>query len=203
MALRLARLLSPTHKVKSVIRSSDHEEDIRNVSAIPVVLSLEDGTVSEFSAEFEEQDVVYFSAGAGGKGGDERTKKIDYEGVVKVYDAIEAVKGVKPRLILVSAVDIRDPEKIPTHYVRTYFLERKLDPLTNLYVQNEEDIAMSKRVRAAIPAYMHWRYEGDKNLVKRDDFKWTILRLGGLANIPGTGKASVGRTHVTSTISVS
>lgn len=196
-------MLSPTHKVKSVIRTSDHEEDIRNVSAIPIVLSLEDGTVSDFSAVFEDQDVVYFSAGAGGKGGEERTKKVDYEGTVKVCDAIEAVKGVKPRLILVSAVDIRDPEKIPAHYVRTYFLGMKPVSLTNLYVQNEEDIAMSKRVRAVIPAYMHWRYEADKNLVKRDAFKWAILRLGGLTNSPGTGKASVGRTHVVRTISVS
>lgn len=45
------------------------------------------------------------------------TKKIDYEGALKVYDAIEGIPGSKPRLILVSAVDIRDPNKIPEHYV--------------------------------------------------------------------------------------
>lgn len=44
--------------------------------------------------------------------------------------------------------------------------------------------------------YMHWKYEADKNLVKRDAFKWTILRPGGLTHNPGTGKASVGRTRV-------
>ena len=73
----------------------------------------------------------------------------------------------------------------------------------NVNVQTEEDIAMSKRIRAVIPAYMQWRYEGDKNLVKRDAFKWTILRLGGLTNNLGTGKASVGRTHIVTVISVS
>lgn len=62
---------------------------------------------------------------------------------------------------------------------------------------------MSKRVRGAIPAYMHWKYEADKNLVKRDAFKWTILRPGGLTNATGTGTASVGRTHLGKTISVS
>lgn len=37
-----------------------------------------------------------------------------------MFDAIEGVAGEKkPRLILVSAVDIRDPEKIPAHYVST------------------------------------------------------------------------------------
>ena len=61
---------------------------------------------------------MYFSAGAGGKGGEELTKKVDYEGALKVFDAIEGVEGsVKPRLILVSALDVRDPKKIPAHYV--------------------------------------------------------------------------------------
>ena len=50
---------------------------------------------------------------------------------------------------------------------------------------------------------MHWKYEADKNLVKRDAFKWTIVRPGGLSNNPGTGKADIGRAHLEKTISVS
>jgi hypothetical protein len=50
---------------------------------------------------------------------------------------------------------------------------------------------------------MHWKYEADKNLVKRDAFKWTIVRPGGLTNNSGTGKADIGRTHLGKTISVS
>jgi hypothetical protein len=42
---------------------------------------------------------------------------VDYEGALKVFDAIEGVKASKPRLILVSAIDIRDPDKVPAHYV--------------------------------------------------------------------------------------
>ena len=49
---------------------------------------------------------------------------------------------------------------------------------------------------------MHWKYEADKDLVKRTAFKWTILRPGGLTNDPGEGKADVGRTHLGKTISV-
>ncbi|KAG6840009.1 hypothetical protein C0991_009641 [Blastosporella zonata] len=99
----------------------DYQDEIKELSAEPVLLSLEDSPVADFSALFEGQDVVYFSAGAGGKGGEERTKKVDYEGALKVFDAIEAVHGAKPRLILVSAIDVRDPDKIPAHYVREYF----------------------------------------------------------------------------------
>ncbi|KAF8154274.1 NADH(P)-binding-domain-containing protein [Crassisporium funariophilum] len=156
------------------------------LSATPLLLSLEDASAQQLSDAFTSQDVVYFSAGAGGKGGEERTKKVDYEGAVKVFDAIELVKGdgvsKKPRLVLVSAIDVRDPERIPAHY-------------------NADDIAVSKRMRAAIPAYMHWKYEADKNLAKRTSFSWTILRPGGLTNEPGTGNAEVGRTHLTKTIS--
>ena len=54
-----------------------------------------------------------------------------------------------------------------------------------------------------IPAYMHWKYEADKNLVKRDAFKWTIVQPGGLSNNPGTLKADIGRAHLEKTISVS
>lgn len=50
---------------------------------------------------------------------------------------------------------------------------------------------------------MKWKYEADKNLVKRDEFKWTILRPGGLTDEPGKGTASIGRTHLSPTISVS
>ncbi|KAJ7258049.1 NADH(P)-binding-domain-containing protein [Mycena haematopus] len=182
VSLRLARILGPSHSVTSIIRSSAHEEDIKAASATPLLLSLEDASVADFTAAFQGADVVYFSAGAGGKGGPERTKAVDYEGAVKVFDAIEAVNGTRPRLILVSVIDIRDPNVIPPHYT-------------------EEDIALSKRMRDAIPVYVHWKYEADKNLVKRDAFKWTILRPGYLNNEPGTGKASIGRTHFGPTIS--
>ena len=116
VSLRLARLLSPSHSVTSLIRNPDHQQDILDTSAKPLLLSLEDVSVPDLSKAFAGYDVVYFSAGAGANGGEERTKKVDYEGAVKVFDAIEGTSGVKPRLILVSAVDIRDPEKIPAHY---------------------------------------------------------------------------------------
>lgn len=118
----------------SIIRNQEHEEDIKSTGATPLLLSLEDSPLSEFVTAFKGQDVVYFSAGAGGKGGEERTKKVDYEGAVKVFDALERVEGqTKPRFILVSAIDIRDPEKIPEHYVSIDRLTTKEVPLINLH----------------------------------------------------------------------
>lgn len=126
--MRLAKLLSPLgHTVTSIIRDPAQSDEIRALPATPLVLSLEDDPAAAFTKAFEDAhaDVVYFSAGAGGKGGatkeekEERTRRVDYAGALKVFDAIEGVAGAKPMLVLVSAIDIRDPEKIPEHYVRT------------------------------------------------------------------------------------
>jgi nucleoside-diphosphate-sugar epimerase len=124
VSMRLARLLASSgHKVTSVIRNPAQSSEIEELGATPAVLSLEDDAASDFTKLFVEKDadVVYFSAGAGGAGGEERTKKVDYEGALKTFDAIEGVKGhggkANPRLILVSALDIRNPDKIPEHYV--------------------------------------------------------------------------------------
>ncbi|KAF9497373.1 NAD(P)-binding protein [Pleurotus eryngii] len=184
VGLRLAKLLSSKHTVTSIIRDPAQAEDIEKVSAIPVVLSIEDDSQSAFTQAFKDAaaDVVVWSAGAGGKGGAERTEKVDYEGAVKVFDAIKAINGKVPRLLLVSAIDVRNPDEIPAHY-------------------NEEDIALSERMRKVIGTYMKWKYEADKNLVKRDEFKWTILRPGGLTDNPGKGTASIGRTHLSPSIS--
>ncbi|KAJ2919595.1 hypothetical protein MD484_g806, partial [Candolleomyces efflorescens] len=195
IALKLATLLSQSsHKVYSIIRTSSQSPDILATGSTPIVLSLEDDSFEKFTQVFLETqaDVVYFAAGAGGKGGEERTRKVDYEGAVKIFDAIEnvALEGGKknPRLVLVSAIDVRDPEKIPEHY-------------------NEEDKLYSAKIRNAIGAYMHYKYEADKNLIKRSQsdsdtsFKWTILRPGTLTDVPGTGKAHVGKAHLGQPIS--
>ncbi|KAK0472757.1 NADH(P)-binding-domain-containing protein [Armillaria novae-zelandiae] len=184
VSLRLARLLAAAkHTVTSLIRSPEQKSDIEGTGATPQVISLEDSSISDFSKTFEGKDIVYWSAGAGGKGGEERTKKVDYEGAIKVFDAIEAVQGSKPRLIYVSAIDLRDRSAPPpAHYT-------------------EADLALSERVHKAIPTYMHWKYEAEKELIARTKFYWTSLRPGGLTNEPGTGRAALGKTHLSPTVS--
>ncbi|KAJ7200575.1 NADH(P)-binding-domain-containing protein [Mycena pura] len=177
VSLRLARLLAVAgHHVTSIIRTPAHEADIRAASSAgtvtPLILSLEASPAADFAAAFRRADA----------GGEERTKAVDYEGALKVFDALELVEEPRPRLILVSAIDVRDPEKVPAHY-------------------NENDIALSQRMRAHIAVYMKWKYEADKNLAARTAFRWTILRPGGLTSEPGTGTAAVGRTHMAPQIS--
>lgn len=119
--MRLARLLvaQGDTKVVSVFRNGWQAQDVAATGALPVVLSLEDDPVEKFTATFQGKDTVYFCAGAEGKGGFERYRTVDYEGALKVFDAIELTRGPKPRLIMLSAIDVRDPDNIPAHYVST------------------------------------------------------------------------------------
>lgn len=113
--------MSKKHKVTSIVRFSNQFADIEAASATPFHLSLENDSLSDWVDALQGADVVVFAAGAGGKGTPDRTEAVDYKGALKVFDAIEALHDPKPRLVLVSAVDIRDPEKIPDHYVRIAF----------------------------------------------------------------------------------
>jgi len=178
ISLLLAKIIGPKNSVQSIIRNKDQEADIIAASAKPLILDLESASKSDFTKVFEGVDVVYWSAGAGGKGGPERTKKVDYEGALKVYDAIEDVSGKKPRLVLVSAVDVRAPGSEPPDYY------------------DEADIETSKKVWGVIGNYMKWKYEADKDLWGRKNFKWTIIRPGGLTDQPGQGTATIGKTHI-------
>ena len=117
--MRLTRLLTSraNTNVLSIIRNPEHSKEVAATGATPLVLSLEDAQKEQFADVLGGKDVVYFSAGAGDDS-PERTRQVDYEGALKIFDAIELVKGPKPRLIMVSALDVRDRSKTkPAHYV--------------------------------------------------------------------------------------
>ena len=122
--MRLARLLTarPNTKVTSLIRDPEHTADVAATGATPLLLSLTEATPGALAAAFEGADIVYFAAGAGGKGGPERTREVDYAGAVKVFDALELVAGPKPRLVLLSSIDSRDTAVAPAHYVGVLLL---------------------------------------------------------------------------------
>lgn len=108
------------HAVVSQIRDANHDKDLPRPGPGKVdalVKSLEELSTDEVAKLFESHDpnVILFAAGAGGKGGEERTFKVDRDGAIKVFDAIEksgiGAKDTFSRFILVSAVDVRDVEK--------------------------------------------------------------------------------------------
>ncbi|CEH17067.1 Predicted dehydrogenase [Ceraceosorus bombacis] len=167
--------VSSGHAIISQIRNPDHASDITNFkgsgSVQPLVESVEDLDVNRLKGLFEQHkpNVILWTAGAGGKGGEERTRA--------VFDAIEA-SGISKssdfrRFVLLSAIDVRNIETTkPDWYT-------------------PEDFEKSAGMRKALPAYMQAKYEADQNLSQRKAFPWTVLRPSTLLNDAGTGQVAL------------
>jgi nucleoside-diphosphate-sugar epimerase len=187
VARQLIRLLVDKHDVTGVVREPAHEETVQSLGAKSLVLT-RDAPLSDYTAVVEGAVAVYYcsvqvvcSSGPDAppvpQEEQEAAHKAEYDDTIKVYDAIEAVAGPKPRLIMLSGVDVRDLSKVPAHY-------------------DEEDLKTSKWLHDVMPLWMKWRYESDKALSQRTAFQWVILRPGGFSDDPGTGKVTMGRTHL-------
>jgi nucleoside-diphosphate-sugar epimerase len=96
---------------QAAVADAASDSELKEIGAKPERLSLEDTDVPEITKLLtsNKPDGILFAAGAGGKGDPGRTRKVDFEGAVKVYDAMEAA-NVK-RLVLIGALDIRDRSK--------------------------------------------------------------------------------------------
>jgi hypothetical protein len=128
VARHLIRLLAKTHDVTGVVRDPAQEETVRGLGAKPLVLAL-DAPLPNYTAAVDGAVSVYYCSGysAPMAGPDapavpqeeqEAGNRAEHDGTLKVFDAIEAAKGSKPMLIMLSGVDIRDLDKVPAHYVR-------------------------------------------------------------------------------------
>ncbi|CAO1633133.1 unnamed protein product [Sympodiomycopsis kandeliae] len=184
VALHLTKsAISQGHQIFSQIRSAEQTSDLprgqRPNQVEPVVVSLEDASVSKLSSLFDQYDpnVIFFIAGAGGKGGPERTKAVDEQGAIKVFDAIEESslpqKQSFRRFLLCSAVDSRDIKNTKPDWYQ------------------DKDFETSQRMRKVLGPYMEAKYNADLNLSKRTSFPWFVLRPSALKDVDGTGKVNL------------
>ena len=93
-------LVEAGHEVVSLIRNPDQADDVVAVGATPLVLSVEEADVAELARAFAGADAIVWSAGAGGKGGPERTDAVDRAAAIRSMEAA-AVAGVR-RYVMVS-----------------------------------------------------------------------------------------------------
>ncbi|TKJ34553.1 SDR family oxidoreductase [Blastococcus sp. CCUG 61487] len=102
VARRLSRLLSARgDTVVGLIRNPDHEADLRDDGAEPVVLDLESASVDELAAVARGADAVVFAAGAGPGSGEARKHTVDHGAAVLLAEAAERA-GVRPYVLLSS-----------------------------------------------------------------------------------------------------
>ncbi|ORY57566.1 Rossmann-fold NAD(P)(+)-binding protein [Pseudomassariella vexata] len=190
VAQHLTRILTqqttPAHTVHSIIRNADQSDTITSLGGKPIVQSIEESSVADFTATIKKTnpDFVVWSAGAGG-GNPERTQAVDREGAIKSMDAC-AEAGVK-RYIIVSALDVRDREN---------------KPVPEWY--DDESKRMSDRVWGAIEPYLKAKLAADRSLRmdnRRRGLEYTIVRPGGLSTEPGKGTVQAGKVRLGSMVS--
>lgn len=183
------QLVSLSYTVHSVIRSQSQFDQIRSLGASPILHSLDTTTTSSLSdlisSLHPRPDVLVWAAGAGGKGGPERTNAVDRDAAIAAWDAA-ARTGLK-RVVVVSAVDVREREKkkVPEWY-------------------DSEDMERSERMLGAIGTYMRAKFEADRSLVtgnKERGLEYTIVRPTGLSDEGGRGKVEAGKVHLKTVIS--
>lgn len=105
VALLLERLLaSQGHTVTAVVRNPDHEPDVAATGAQPLVADIEEFDVDQMANLISGNDVVVWSAGAGG-GDPARTYAVDRDAAIRSMDAASAA-GVE-RYIMVSWIGSR------------------------------------------------------------------------------------------------
>lgn len=97
--LAAGKLIDSGFAVESIIRNSDHTEDIAATGAEPVLLDIEQADTGQLVEAFAGAHAVVFSAGAGG-GNPARTKAVDQEAAIRTMEAA-AQAGVS-RYIIVS-----------------------------------------------------------------------------------------------------
>lgn len=100
VALRLSPLLvAAGHTVNAVIRNPEHEADVAETGATPVLADIESFDLEQFRNLMSGNHVVVWSAGAGG-GDPARTKAVDQDAAILSIDAADAA-GVD-RYVMVS-----------------------------------------------------------------------------------------------------
>ncbi|KIX99267.1 uncharacterized protein Z520_04843 [Fonsecaea multimorphosa CBS 102226] len=186
-------LLAKKWHVTSVVRNPAYEAEILALGKdkpgkIDVLVdSLDDvKEVSDAKRVLEKvkPDIVVWSAGAGGKGGPARTKAIDMVAAKCYISASLAMPSVK-KFLMVS-----------------YHASRRGYPP---WWTDEDRKAADNTNQNILPAYYQAKVEADEHLEalakKRFDsgdqeFQAINLRPGTLTDKPGTGKVTLGKTHV-------
>jgi nucleoside-diphosphate-sugar epimerase len=108
IALQLERLLADTeHQVRALIRNAEHEADVREAGAEPLLADLEALDVNELTTLVGSADAIVFAAGAGPGSGPQRKWTLDYAGAVKLMEV--ARRNAIGRYVIVSSMGA-DPE---------------------------------------------------------------------------------------------
>lgn len=175
------------YAVHSIIRNPDQASEIEKLGAVPTVQDLVKATVPELLniLSHVKPDVVVWAAGAGYGSTPEGVDAVDHQAAVKVMDALAIASGAGdcgPRLVSISALDVRDRENRPA---------------PDWY--DDDDRKRSDAIWKGIGAFMEAKFEADRELRAGNDKRrldYTMVRPGGLSNEPAARLVSAGKVHL-------
>jgi len=184
-------LTSRSWDVISLIRNASQTEEIKEAGSKGpgkvevVVSSLEDVKSQADAQKILDQtkpDYVIWSAGAGGKGGEERTYAIDRDAATHFISSSIATSSIK-KFLMVSALSERR-SRAPWWYDDDWALVQKMNTeyLPHYY-------------KAKLVADELLTVQGIKRVEKDPEFQWIDLRPGGLSDEKGTGMIQLGKTR--------
>ena len=124
VARHLARQLSARgHTARSLHRDAEQADELKELGAVPVYGDLLKLDTAGLAVLMAGSDVVVFSAGAGGKGGEQMTNAIDGDGLELAVAAATAA-GIR-RFILVSAFPEAGRGKVVSDTFENYMAVKK------------------------------------------------------------------------------
>ncbi|MTD59402.1 NAD(P)H-binding protein [Amycolatopsis pithecellobii] len=124
IALRLERQLAATgDQAVGIIRNVAHAAELRDSSAEPVVLDLENATVDEVAEVLDGADAAVFAAGAGPGSGAARKDTVD-RGAAALFGAACERAGVR-RHVQIGSMGVGRPPRPGTDEVFAAYLQAK------------------------------------------------------------------------------
>jgi len=191
------KLLARSWNLTSVIRNPDQKGDIIEAGKngpgnLDVLVSSIEDVKSEADAKKILDQVkpnwVVWSAGAGGKGGSDRTYAIDRDAAIHFIRSSINTPSIT-KFLLVSAVSIRRGRA------------SWWDDESYVIVQKVNTEIMPHYYKAKLAADEALTVLGEERREKDKSFQYIILRPGGLTDEKETGKVSLGKTGARGTVS--
>lgn len=125
---------SNDHTVRAMVRNKEQADTFVQQGVETVLADLE-GTVDSIATAAKGCDAIVFTAGSGGKTGDDKTLLIDLDGAGKTIEAAE--KAGIDRFIMVSAIQANNRDNwhhnILPYYAAKHYADRVLESSSLTY----------------------------------------------------------------------
>ena len=185
-------LVEAGHEVTSVIRNPAQAEDLVAVGAQPLVLDIETASLDELTQALTGQEVVVWSAGAGG-GSPERTYAVDRDAAIRTIDAALAAKVT--RYVMVSYFGAGADHGVPENNDFFAYAEAKSAADAHLAASGLDHVILrpSGLTDGVATGTIEWGADVEAATVSRGNVAQVIAAVVDAGHSPSGSSAPTGR----------